>query len=85
MNRLWLTARRYGWGRTPATVEGWAVVLVFLAAVGVATAVFLRQPHSGADQGPATLRFLVAIAILTGLLVVVAWLTGERPRWRWGE
>jgi hypothetical protein len=85
MNGLWFTARRYGWGWTPATTEGWVVVLIFIAAVGIVTVGFLRQLHSGADRGPATLRFLVVIAILTGLLVAVAWLTGERPRWRWGE
>jgi len=85
MTRLWFRARSYGWRWTPVTVEGWLVMLAFLVAVGIVTAVFLYQVRHGADPGRSTLLFMLGIAILTGLLVAVAWLTGARPRWRWGE
>jgi hypothetical protein len=82
---LWFRARSYGWGWTPVTIEGWLVVLAFLAAVGIVTAMFLARLRQGADPRPATLLFLLGLAILVGLLVAICWATGERPRWRWGE
>jgi hypothetical protein len=85
MNRLWFRARDYGWGWTPVTLEGWLVMLAFLVAIGAVTAVFLYQLRHGADPGRATLRFMLEIAILSGLVIAICWLTGERPRWRWGE
>ena len=85
MTRLWFKARSYGWGWTPVTTEGWLVMLAFLVAIGGVTAIFLYQLRHGADPGRAALFFMLGIAILSGALVAVAWLTGERPRWRWGE
>ena len=85
MSSVWFRARSYGWGWTPVSVEGWLVMLAFVMAAGVVTAIFIYQVRSGVGRGSATLQFLLAIAILTGLLTAVAWLTGERPRWRWGE
>jgi hypothetical protein len=58
MTRLWFRARSYGWGWTPATVEGWLVMLAFLVATGAVPAVFLYQLRHGADPGRATLLFL---------------------------
>jgi hypothetical protein len=29
--------------------------------------------------------FLVWIGILSAALIAVCWMTGERPRWRWGD
>lgn len=30
-------------------------------------------------------RFFVSVAIWTFLLLVIAYRTGERPRWQWGD
>jgi hypothetical protein len=84
MTRLWFRARDYGWGWAPVTLEGWLVVVAFLMAVGAVTVVFIYQLHHGGDPRATTLRYLVALAILIGLLIAICWLTGERPRWRWG-
>jgi hypothetical protein len=84
MTLLWFKARSYGWGWTPVSVEGWLVVLVFLAVLLVSTGFFLYRLRAGADVRSATVLFLVSVAFLVGLLIVIAWLTGERPRWRWG-
>ncbi len=85
MTPLWFRARRYGWGWTPVSIEGWLVVAAFLVALGLVTTVFVYQVRHGANPGAATLWFLVAIAILSGVLIAVCWATGERPRWRWGD
>ncbi len=80
---LWFRAKRYGWGWTPVTWQGWAVTLAYAlvvacwAAYEVVTA--RRQPVFAVWPG------LVAILLLTALLVVICWIKGERPRWRWGK
>ncbi|MGO8918636.1 MAG: hypothetical protein ACLQJR_22265 [Stellaceae bacterium] len=85
MTKLWFQARRYGWGWTPVTVEGWLVMSLFLAAVIVSTGVFLYRVRSAGDLLAATITFLLSLAILVAALVVICWMTGERPRWRWGD
>ena len=85
VDRLWFRARSFGWGWTPVTVEGWLVLGVFLVGVAVDIAVFTRRLQSGGDPRPATVTFLVWLAILSGALVAICWMTGERPRWRWGR
>jgi len=85
MTHLWFKARSYGWGWTPVTIEGWLVLLAFLAALFISAGVFGYCLRMGADVRIATVVFVLWIAFLAGALIVVAWLTGERPRWRWGS
>jgi hypothetical protein len=73
----WFAAKRYGWGwGLPLTWQGWAVLTAFMALLAVGFLVF--PPET--DVVP----FLVYDAILCGLLLIVCWLKGEPPRWRWG-
>ena len=72
----WFAPRRYGYGATPVTWQGWAISVVFiLFALGIMFQ-FRQRP-------------LVEIAILTPatiiLLVVTAKTTRGGWRWRWGE
>jgi hypothetical protein len=85
MNAIWFRGRSYGWGWAPASVEGWVVTFVYIVALAAVTGIFVYQIRYGVGRGSASLQFLVAAAILTGLLIAIAWLTGERPHWRWGE
>ena len=75
MKKLWFKNKRYGWGWTPATREGWLVILVYLVLVlGIA---FIYPPESG--------FFFVSIVALTGALIFICYATGETPEWRWGD
>ena len=70
--RYWFPAKRYGWGwGLPATWQGWLVLIAFIALVA-AGAVFLPP------------RTMLA-AYLLYVAVLCAALTGEPPRWRWGD
>jgi len=76
----WFRAKLYGWGWTPATWQGWAVTLLFLAYV-----ISLAVGLSGHDPTPLELKFFfgkLIVAII--IIVIIGSLTGERPRWRWG-
>ena len=74
----WFRAKRYGWGwGLPLTWQGWAVFIAFICLV-VAGA-WLFPPHR------ATMAFVAYMVALSIILVTVCWMTGEPPRWRWGD
>ncbi len=76
--RYWFPAKRYGWGwGLPTTWQGWVVLLMFFALI-LACAFFVLP-----SRGP--LAFVACTAFLAALLIAVCWLTGEPPRWRWGD
>jgi len=83
MERYWFKAKRYGYGWTPATWEGWVVFLVWLVAFIRLTAFFSVQMQI---SGPGNVYWYVPLVFLiTGALVWVSWAKGEPARWRWGE
>jgi hypothetical protein len=76
-HRYWFPAKRYGWGwGMPTCRQGWAVFGAFIVLLAVGSFIFLLSGELGS--------FLAYVAVLCGLLVVVCWLKGEPPRWRWG-
>jgi len=58
---------------------------VFLVLVFAGTGVFVYEVRAGADVRAASRWFVAWIGLLTCLVIVICWLTGERPRWRWGD
>ncbi|MEA3196722.1 MAG: hypothetical protein QOF32_774 [Gammaproteobacteria bacterium] len=75
-NRYWFPAKRYGWGwGPPQTWQGWAVFVVWLAVIAVAT-VRLMPRHL-----VAYLSILLAMIVL---LLGICYVKGEPPAWRWG-
>mgnify|MGYP001573239736 CR=1 FL=1 len=75
MKKLWFKNKRYGWGWSPASWEGWLVTAIFiLLAVGVG---LIYSPESG--------FFFVALTVLVGALIFICYATGETPEWRWGD
>jgi len=77
----WFPAKSFGWGwGFPTTWQGVVVLLVWLVAFGVGLVLLLRSD----SQGPRVLAILYGI-LMCVLLNVICWVTGERPRWRWGS
>lgn len=85
MDHLWFRAKTYGWGWTPASIEGWLVLAAFFVGVAIDIAVFVYRKQHGADPRSAMIGFLIWIGILSAALIAVGWTTGERPRWHWGD
>ncbi len=77
MEKLWFKAKRFGWGWTPATWEGWAVLGVYCAYMG-----YLVYT-SGVNDQYGYIKFLFEMIPATSILMIVCALTGEKPRWRW--
>ncbi len=82
MKHLWFKRKTYGWGWYPATWQAWLILAGFIA---FTIWNFLRldtHSHSVSD----TVRpFLIETLGAGLLLTLIAWLTGEQPRWQWGN
>lgn len=79
---LWFRAKRYGWGWEPCTWQGWVVMFTWTALVVINFAVVDARSPSSSD---ALLNAIPSTMIITAMLVVVCYCTGEKPRWRWGK
>jgi hypothetical protein len=76
-NHYWFLAKRYGWGwGLPVTWQGWLFLLLWLGLlVGGAGRLLPARPFI----------FALFMGCMTGVLVLVCYLTGEPPRWRWRD
>jgi hypothetical protein len=82
MTTYWFRPKRYGYGATPTTWQGWALILGTVAAM-IAVSVALRR-----NEGP-----LLGIGLMLGfnvlalavLFVVTRRKTDGEMRWRWGD
>jgi membrane-anchored protein YejM (alkaline phosphatase superfamily) len=66
-----------GDGGLPITWQGWIVFAAYLLSLPLGYLWF--PPHQK------LIGFMVYTHAVTAVLVVICWLTGEPPRWRWGK
>lgn len=83
-NKLWFKRRRYGWGWTPATKQGWAVVLIFVIVVVFSAILLLPTDASGPTTQRLVIFFLIVMSAVL-FLFGISYAKGPLPRWRWGE
>jgi hypothetical protein len=79
----WFKRKRYGWGFTPATWQGWAVVLGYLVVVIALVPAFLDAPDEVAAKEAGF--FVILFTAATAGLILISLNKGPRPRWRWGR
>lgn len=77
----WFKRKILGWGWTPATWEGWLVTAVFTFLIVGNAVRFEYSVQAGQED---ITFFLMQTVALIALLIVVAWRTGEPPKWQWG-
>jgi len=90
MKKLWFKAKRYGWGWTPASWEGWAVTLVYgvLLAWSIGRFTNYVVEHAGEPFFSILLPILLHVlwvSFLMGSLMYICVRTGEKPEFRWGD
>ena len=80
MTTYWFRPKRYGYGATPVTWQGWAVTLATVLAM-LAVSLFLRLT----ERHPWALALMLAFdaACLVALFVVSRRKTEGQWRWRW--
>ncbi|VVB79127.1 Uncharacterised protein [uncultured archaeon] len=79
--KLWFKAKCYGWGWYPSTWQGWLAILIWL--VLILLWIFLFNTYYSIEAN--IWEYLLGIFILTAILILFCWRTGEKPRWRWGK
>jgi hypothetical protein len=82
MAEYWFRPKRYGYGATPTTWQGWALTIAIVLAM-VAVSLYLRLTA----RGYWALAVLVAFDVIAlGALATISyWKTDGAWRWRWGE
>jgi Na+/H+ antiporter NhaA len=84
MSTYWFRPKRYGYGATPVTWQGWALAFAAVLVIAVAVVLFLGRHHP--LSAPALLAFLATeVAVLAVLWVIVRRKTDGEWRWRWGD
>jgi hypothetical protein len=82
VTQYWFKPKRYGYGATPVTWQGWAVTLATVVAmVGVNLGLRLTEAHHWT---------LAAILVFDVLALAVLFIVCRRKtagewRWRWGD
>jgi hypothetical protein len=75
--QYWFPAKRYGWGwGPPANWQGWTVLILWIFAL------FAGIMELGRGR---PLAHVVFVAVMIVILLLVCWLKGQPPRWRWGK
>lgn len=75
---IWFPAKKYGWGwGLPIAKQGWIVVVIYFAFVAYGVFSLINHKFS------LTFYFLY-FGVITILLIIVCYLKGEKPKWRWG-
>ena len=81
-NKLWFKTKRYGWGWTPCSWEGWVVIVAFLIFQYWNFLRLDKVSHSNSD----TIRpFIIQTFLVVIILIIICYKKGEKPRWRWGN
>ena len=81
-SNLWFKRRRYGWGWTPVSWQGFITIGLFLAVV--LTAAFQLPADVDPTPGQLFIFFGILIVSVAGL-AAVGFVKGPAPRWRWGK
>jgi len=78
----WFVRKTYGWGRTPGTRQWWLVTAVLLGGI-IRFASYMSQQ----DLNIPTVRnqYILGMSILILSLLLISYLTGEKPKRQWGK
>jgi hypothetical protein len=72
----WFLAKRYGWGwGLPVTWQGWLATILYVVALVITVSLLSTQ----------IIYLSIALAIESGLMILVCYLKGEPPSWHWGD
>jgi len=79
MKKLWFRRKRYGYGLTPASWEGWITTLVYIFGL----VLFFHDTNLA--NNASSIRFVVIFVIWTILFIAICRIKGEKLRWQWGN
>ena len=81
-NELWFEPKTYGYGWTPITWQGWALVLGYIL---VLVLLFLDTYKKSQSIGDILYYFITPFLVGTGLLIFICYKKGGPAKWQWGK
>lgn len=78
----WFARKTYGWGWTPVTWQGWAVTALYVFGV---VKEFVDIDRVTDSESALLLGVAPGFLLMTAALIAACYLTGEKPRWQWGN
>jgi len=76
--KYWFPAKKFGWGwGLPSVWQGWVTIIFYLGSIPLIIYFFPPEENF--------VLFIFSTSVLTALLIVVCWVKGEPPKWRWGK
>lgn len=82
MKKIWFKRKLYGYGLAPSTWQGWLVILLYFVGFVYVFRNIDTYSHSGSDT---LIGVVVPVFALTGILIIISIMTGEKMRWQWGK
>lgn len=81
VKKYWFKRRRYGYGWTPVTWQGWVTIGIYLfALLGYAFTMDEASPEGTIED---VYAFLGVVTGMTLSLIAITVIKGPRPKWRW--
>jgi SNF family Na+-dependent transporter len=81
MEKLWFKRKRFGYGWTPVTWQGWLVIAAYVASL----VFFANNGKNFVKTSDIVIGVVVPIIMFTALLILVCIVKGEKPKWQWGR
>lgn len=82
--KYWFKRRRFGYGWTPVTWQGWLLMIVFLA-VAIVSAIIIFPGKSQRPTTNETLLFLAITVVDLAVFLKITLAKSPAPKWRWGK
>ncbi|MFN7160031.1 MAG: hypothetical protein ACK4NC_00290 [Candidatus Gracilibacteria bacterium] len=82
MKHLWFKNKTYGYGWTPASWQGWCILIGYIVLLA---AILIPVTRNAEIEKTLPYGAFLQILILTILLILICYRTGEKPEWRWGS
>ncbi len=79
--KLWFKRKKYGWGWSPCSWQGWLVTLVYVALI-ILFILLLDINPTGRDI---VYQFFMPLTLLTLIFLEIGHKKGEKPKWQWGK
>ena len=79
---FWFEPKTFGYGATPVTWEGWAVLAAYFVVLAAVSILMARRRKGSA----AWAAWAIAIVVATSTMTWVSWVkTDGAWQWRWGH
>lgn len=83
-SQYWFKRRRYGYGWTPVTWQGWITFAIFLLVIVVSALIILPSKPAQPTTAKLVIFFLFVLSDLL-VFIGITLAKGPNPRWRWGK